>query len=83
MRMGVQSRLVLAKLGCDMRATYDIVLSAALPRSIRKRLDRLPGLHDVIDVRTVRPVRIAAQEAAGRAPEMPGTFIADDGGPLL
>lgn len=83
MRMGVQSRLVLAKLGCDMRAAYDTVLRGAFPRSIGRRVDRLPGRHDVIDVRTVRPVVIATLDSGRGASESAAAFMADDGGPLL
>ena len=45
--MGARSKLVLMKLGYDLRRVFDDTLRAAVPRSIAKRLDRLPGSRDV------------------------------------
>ena len=82
MQMGPRSRLVLAKLGADLRALYDDVLDATLPRDLRKRVERLPVLRDVIDVRTVRPAS-PADAAPPAKGQRPPNFIVDDGGPLL
>ena len=51
MPLGVRSRLVLEKLGFELRRLYDDLLSAPFPRSIRKRLDRLPETRDVVKLR--------------------------------
>ena len=45
--MGARSKLVLMKLGYDLRRVFDDTFRATVPRSIAKRLDRLPGSRDV------------------------------------
>jgi hypothetical protein len=82
MPQGVRSKLVLAKLGFDMRDAYDDVLTEPLPKSIRKRVERLPGPHAMVDSKPREPAK--AVQAAQPEPEaaLPDGFIADDGGPI-
>lgn len=82
MPQGVKSKLVLAKLGFDMRGAYDEVLTEPLPRSIRKRVERLPGPHDMVDTRPREPANAVQAAQPEPEPSLPGGFIADDGGPI-
>jgi hypothetical protein len=50
LKLGPRSRLVLAKLGFDMRASYDDLLKGPLPDEHTSLLKQLPGQHDVIDL---------------------------------
>ena len=54
LKLGPRSRLVLAKLGFDMRASYDDLLKEPLPESHTSLLKQLPGQHDVIDLNSHR-----------------------------
>jgi hypothetical protein len=54
LKLGPRSRLVLAKLGFDMRASYDDLLKDPLPDSHTSLVKQLPGQHDVIDLGTDR-----------------------------
>ena len=80
MAVGARSKLVLAKLGHDLRGAYDEVLSAPLPPSIAMRAHRLPGLHDIIDLGAAPQPWLAAPEANDAAAH---SVLVDDGGPIL
>jgi hypothetical protein len=49
-RLGPRSKLVLAKLGFDMRESYDDLLKEPLPERHAMLLKQLPGQHDVIEL---------------------------------
>jgi hypothetical protein len=51
-RLGPRSKLVLMKLGFDMRSYYEDVLHEPVPSHLMPLVERLPGaMRDVIDLR--------------------------------
>ena len=64
LKLGPRSKLVLAKLGFDMRASYDGLIHEPLPERHASLLKQLPGQHDVIDLDSER-------ESPARRPSEP------------
>ena len=46
--LGMRSPLVLAKIGNDLRQSYDDVLEAPLPEEIQRVMNQLPGTPTVL-----------------------------------
>ena len=55
--LGPQSKLVLMKLGFDLRSHYDDVLQEPVPDQLKPLIERLPGdtARDVIDLEKSQP----------------------------